>query len=181
MRKSRLAPAFILAVSVAISAPVAAQQAPRELYVQAEHADELDSPSARGKRMNRIYARQAVTVYEVRDGWARVTAPGYNPRWVEVRLLGPVRPAEQPPVRSSAIFSDPRIEQGSLPTRPGRGLDARGVEMVWRAARRALDEGCPNITDGDRSTSRPDIFWVTCSAGGEARNRHYTGAELTRR
>ena len=88
MHVLRLAPAFVLAALVAVFAPASAQQAPRDLYVQAEHADQFDRPSASGKKVNRIYARQAVTVYEVRHGWARVTAPAYTARWVEMRLLG---------------------------------------------------------------------------------------------
>ena len=50
--------------------------------------------------------------------------------------------------------------------------------MIWKAARRALDAGCRRIVMGDRSVSKPDTFYIMCD--GEARNRFYTGAELSR-
>jgi hypothetical protein len=168
--------ALVLAALLAHAAPAAAQT---DLFVQSEHADMFSQPSSRGPRVNRVYARQMITAYETRDGWARVTPPGTSPRWMEIRLLGPNRPAERPPVQSAAIFSDSRIVSGSLAVRPGDGLDVQDVEMLWRAARRALDTGCRKIVGGDKSVSRPNTFYISCD--GEPRNRFYTAAELSKR
>lgn len=173
---TRLMSAVGLAALLASTVPADAQT---DLFVQSERADMFSEPSSRGPRVNRVYARQRITVYETRNGWARVTPLEASPRWMEMRLLGPNRPAEQPAVQSTAIFSDPRIVSGALTVRPGSGLDAQDVEMLWRAARRALDTGCQKIINGDKSVNRPNTFFISCD--GEPRNRFYTTSELTRR
>ncbi|MGX9966046.1 hypothetical protein ACVFYP_22160 [Roseomonas sp. F4] len=152
-------------------------QAPRQMYVQTDAAEMMPGPAAT-TRVNRVYRQQAVTVFEVRNGWGRVTEPGYTQRWIEMRLLGPARPADMPVVQSPLIFSDARIESGAVATRPGGALSARDIEMLWRAARRALDTGCGKIINSDRSVSRRDTYYIACS--GEPRNRFYTVSQLTR-
>lgn len=171
---------FIIALvsAVHLSRPAIGQSPPVQLWAQAAEVPIMDRPSNSGVRKSRTYRRHAVTVYEVRDGWGRVTLPGHPPMWVEMRLLGPSRPAEHAEVQSAYIFADPRIEDGAIPTRPGSGNNAQDVEMLWRAARRALDQGCGKIIDADKSVSRANTYYIHCS--GERQNRFYTGAELAR-
>lgn len=176
MPRAILAACFAV-LGVVYSADVHAQ--PQNLFVQSEQADEMNLPSSNSQRMNRIYARTHVTVYEIQNGWGRVNpSTAVTPRWVEMRNLGPIQPAELPAISSPLIFSDPRIGRNAIRIRPGDGLSENDILMLWRAARQALNDGCTRIQDGDKSVSLPETYYIKCE--GDRRNRFYTASQLMR-
>jgi hypothetical protein len=63
-------PAIPLALLTAGAAPIGA---PKEMYVTANSVNERLCPRADCPSTNRIYRQQRVDVYEIKDGWARVS------------------------------------------------------------------------------------------------------------
>jgi hypothetical protein len=165
----------LMAMTVSVwltAAPAFAQTAPVVMYVQAYEAPEYSQPGGLGEKVNTVYRRQWIHVYQVQDGWARISPLGYSPTWIGLEKLGDRIPGEYPTVESSAIFSDPRIEQDALPIRPQDGLNTHDVVMIWHAARLALRNGCGGIDLGDAYVNKPDTYYVHCK--GELDNRFYT-------
>jgi hypothetical protein len=168
---------IVMTASVWLTAALAsAQTVPVVMYVQTDEAPEYSQPGGFGKEVTIGYRRGLIRVYQVQDGWARISPFGYSPMWIELKNLGDNIPDEYPAVRSSAIFSDPRIEQDALPIRRQDGLNAQDVVMIWRAARLALQNGCGDIDFGDAYVDKPNTYYVHCK--GEPDNRFYSATEL---
>jgi hypothetical protein len=157
--------------------PAIAQSMGDDLYIQTDEAGEYDRPSEDARKINTLYRRERVHVYSMQGTWARVSDLKFAPAWVDTKLLGPTAPPEKPLVESPAIFSDARIQNGALPLRPQWGLNVHDVEMIWRAARKALDSGCKEIDNGDSDPRVGDQYYVHCV--GEGANRFYSGLDLT--
>ena len=91
-----------------------ATEGPGWFYVTAESLKEWLGPSTSAAATNTIYKGQAVEVFEVKDGWARVSKyydgtvegqSGQVARWVSAQYLGKEKSA--PPV----VAADNQLEQ----------------------------------------------------------------------
>ncbi len=154
--------------------PAAPQQAVAEAdgapggaryYVIEDRVAERLAPEATATSTNHIYRGQAVQVYEVKDGWARVSpfyegrvegTSGQVARWVQSSSLR----AEPPPAPSElSIADDPRIV--GLTRSAGHGLDERDILILHAAARYFLETGvAKKVVDGDKSISRAGYYFL---------------------
>jgi hypothetical protein len=77
---------------------------PGEYYVTSNNLNVRLAPNKNGKVTNMLYKRQKVEVFEVKDGWARISRyydggveglSGDVARWVSSKYLSTNRPAEE--------------------------------------------------------------------------------------
>ncbi|MEX0605783.1 MAG: SH3 domain-containing protein [Marinobacter sp.] len=99
---------LIIAVLISIIAAPFAQaevESAGDYYVTADRLNVRLAPDASGKATNSLSQRQKVTVFEVKDGWARISRyydgsvealSGDVARWVFGKYLSTERPAEAP-------------------------------------------------------------------------------------
>lgn len=146
-----------------------------QVYVVADVAEERASPSASADILNRIYRGQVLTAYESVNGWARVTANGFQPRWVEERLLSTERPPAPEKFAIPEEYRDARIMPSAIPETAGNGLTEADVLLLWRGAKQMLVSGkCSRVDYADKSTSRAGTYFV--QEGN--RNVYFTAADL---
>ena len=142
---------------------------PGEYFVKVPMLEERLEPSMKGTSTNKIYLRQRVEVFEIKDGWARVsnfydgTAEGKTgkvARWVEAKGLSDKRPAE--PAQSS-VPNDPRIDKDAIPKVGQGGLSEKDVQILYKGALKLLNSGkCSKVELGDKSTSKPNTYYINC-------------------
>ena len=150
-------------------------------YVTARTLNVRLAPAANAKITNRLYRQNRVEVFEVRDGWARISRyyngrvegiSGNVARWVAANHLATQRPDDlkHPAVaRDSRISGIPKVGQG--------GLTRKDVQILHRGARHFLDSGrCNRIAYGDKSVSKPNTYYVNCGS----RNHFFTPSDLPR-
>lgn len=153
---------------------------PGTYYVSAPKTNEHLGPSAATIVTNTIYRQQRVDVFEVDDGWARVSkyydgevegVTGRVARWVLAEHLDRKQPGDlaQPKVRR-----DPRIE--GIPKVGENGLTEQDVRILYQGAEHFLQTGrCARVEFGDKSLSKKDTYYVYCGGPG---NIFFTRAEL---
>lgn len=122
-------------------------------------------PSENAEVANTIYRQQRVDVYEVHNGWARISefydgavegAVGDVARWIPASSLSDERPADLP---QPEISDDPRIS--GLPKVGEGGLAERDVQILHAAARYYLQMGkSEQVEYGDKSISRPGVYYL---------------------
>jgi hypothetical protein len=155
---------------------------PGAYFVKEAMVEERLAPAANAKSTNKIYVGQAVQVFEVRDGWARVSKfydgevegqSGRVARWVPAKALSvtkPAAPAQKKQKKDSRILNDaiPSVGQG--------GLTQKDVDILYRGATKYLDSGrCSRIEYADKSASKPNTYYVNC---GRPKNIFFTPADL---
>lgn len=123
------------------------------------------APSEHALATNTLDRQQSVEVFEVQDGWARVSqyydgsvegVPGQVARWVPTKSLAGERPKDLPQPK---ILDDPRVQY--LPNVGDGGLSRRDVEILHAAARYFLEIGKARVIEyGDKSTSREGVYYV---------------------
>lgn len=173
------------ALAVLLSCPlVAFAQAskPGWYFVKDATVHERLAPAPSGKSTNKIYVGQKVEVFEVSNGWARVSQyydgsvegqKGQVARWVPAKSLSMTKPA---PLPQKAQKDDPRIMKDAIPAVGQGGLTQKDVDILYRGARKFLSSGqCKHIEYADKSTSRPNTYYVNC--GGPS-NLFFTPADL---
>lgn len=145
-------------------------------WVVAAVTSENSSPG--GDQVNRIYRGQRLTIYEEQSGWVRTTADGYTPRWSRTRDLSTTEPPPAPEYAGPAQFRDPRIEIDAIPNPGENDLTKADVDILWKGAKLVLDsQDCGQVTMADKSVSKKNTYYVTCSSGG-AHNIFFTKAEV---
>jgi hypothetical protein len=159
-----------------------AADAPGVYYVTVGQTDERLAPSPSSQSTNRIYRQQKVDVFEVRDGWARVSkyydgsvegVSGEVARWVLAVHLGKQRPADLPQPK---VDRDPRIAESAIGKVGEDGLTEQDVRILYRGAQHFLDTGrCSRVEMADKSVSKPNTYYVNC---GEPQNIFFTAADL---
>jgi hypothetical protein len=154
---------------------------PGTYYVAEPVLEERLAPSSGGSSTNRIYLRQKVEVFELKDGWARISKyydgsaegkSGQIARWVRASGLSPSQPKEpdQP-----TLPSDPRIAKDAIARVGQGGLTAEDVQILHKGALKFLNSGqCSQIEYADKSTSKANTYYVNC--GGP--NLFFTPADL---
>ena len=137
------------------------------MWVKAEVATEHTSPG--GPVVNRIYYRQKLTIYEKRGAWYRTTQDGFSPRWTRASLLTDTQPPEKPDYAGPPEFADSRIAPDAIPNPGEDGLTRRDVDIIRKGAKMVLltRPGCGRIELGDKSVSKPNTYYVTCSGFGQ--------------
>lgn len=140
---------------------------PGSYYVTKPVSEVLLGPTSDSKLTNRLYRQQRVDVFEVRDGWARVSKyydgriegqPGQVARWISARHLSSNRP---PDLAQPALPRDPRIS--GLPSVGDGGLNRKDVLILYRGAMHFLKtKRCKRIEYGDKSVSRKNTYYVNC-------------------
>ena len=172
----------IVAIALAVPGGSFAQASkPRAYYVKEAALEERLAPSASGSVTNRIYRRQKVEVFEVKDGWARVSKyydgtvegkSGQVARWVLASGLSSLQPAELP---QPAAPSDPRIAKDALPKVGEHGLNEQDIQILYKGALKVLNSGkCSRVEYGDKSTSKANTYYVNC--GGP--NLFFTSGDM---
>lgn len=178
MRHLVLASALCLLAS---SAAFATATGSGSYYVTARTLNVRLAPIGNAKITNRLYHQNRVDVFEVRNGWARISKhydgrveglSGNVARWVAANHLSTQRPGDlaQPTLpRDSRIAGIPKAGQG--------GLTQKDVQLLHRGAKHFLDSGrCKRIAYGDKSVSKPNTYYVNCGS----RNHFFTPSDLPR-
>jgi hypothetical protein len=157
-----------LLLLVSISAQAQATK-PGIYFVREAPLDERLAPSTTAPVTNRIYRRQKVDVFEVKDGWARVSKfydgsvegqIGRVARWVPAAGLSATKPAE---MIQPSLPSDARIDKDAFPKVGESGLTEQDVRLLHRGAIKLLNSGkCSRVEYGDKSTSKPNTYYVNC-------------------
>ena len=156
-----------LAVVLMIVATTAYAESPNTeaFYVTAASLNVRLAPDADGKLTNKLYLREKVDVFEVKDGWARISeyydgavegVEGKVARWVSAQYLSTTQPPapDQPKVKR-----DPRIQ--GIPEVGEYGATKRDVEILYAAAHYYLKTGkCKRIEYGDKSASKPNTYYL---------------------
>jgi hypothetical protein len=164
---TRIVPLVVaLLLTLIPHAAIAEATKPGVFYVTATSLNERLAPNSSAHVTNKLYRQQRVEVFEVRDGWARVSpyydgsvegVAGKVARWVGAAYLAPKRPEDLPQAK---IGTDPRIE---LPSVGDYGLTATDVKILNRAAHHYLKSGrCKRVEWGDKSTSRAGTYYINC-------------------
>jgi SH3 domain-containing protein len=149
-------------------------------YVTADRLNVRLAPNASGKATNSLFQRQKVTVFEVKDGWARISryydgsvegVSGDVARWVSGKYLSSKRPAE----------SDKTDENSPIAVAIKSSDDFskyRGVFVT--ASEQLIKSGTCNLGDFQemggwwRSTSsKPEPVYFTYCGGMTKSNRVY--------
>ncbi len=95
---------IILVVFFTASTSYAAATSPGNYYVTSEKLNVRLAANKKGKTTNTLYKRQKVEVFEVKDGWARISryyggavegASGSVARWVFAKYLSTTPPTEE--------------------------------------------------------------------------------------
>lgn len=143
-----------------------------EFWVCVPEIYEWNSPG--GEPVNRVYRGQKLVVYEQHAGWGRVTADGFDARWVRMNALG--RTAFEGDFASvPREWLHPSIR--SLPARAADGLSLEDVQILWAGANMIL-ETYPGsmVVEGDRSTTRVDTYFVILDP--RLRKYHFKRADV---
>jgi hypothetical protein len=158
----------------------ATAEGPGTYYVSAPKTNEHLGPSAATIVTNTIYRQQRVDVFEVRDGWARVSkfydgavegVSGRVARWVLAEHLDRKSPADLPQPK---LGNDPRIQ--GLPKVGENGLTERDVRVLYSGARHFLKTGkCSRVEFGDKSLGRENTYYINC---GGPQNLFFTPADV---
>lgn len=165
-----------------VSGPVFAQATqPGVYFVKEKFLEERLAPQANASITNKIYLQQKVDVFEIKNGFARVSKyydgevegkQGQVARWVLTAGLSSTRPAlpAQPKFRD-----DDRIQKGAIPAVGEGGLNKKDVEILHAAANKYLKSGkCSKVVMADKSVNKPNTFYLNC--GGP--NLFFTPSEL---
>lgn len=154
---------------------------PGKYYVKEASLEEHLAPKNVGKVTNRIYRQQVVDVFEVKNGWARVSkyydgqiegVPGQVARWVRVSGLSPNRPQD---LKQPEHLSDPRIAKDAIPKVGEGGLTKKDVQILYKGALKFLGSGqCAHVESGDKSVNRANTYYINC--GGA--NIFFTPSDL---
>jgi hypothetical protein len=148
----------IVIVALLASAGVAAAET---AFVKSEVANVRSGPSGEFPIENRIYVGQTVTIYERRNGWARISADGYSERWISLSLLGNSKPDTG---KGFVLPSElARADLDALSEKPFDNLDGDDVVALRRFGAHVLDtRKCAEIIDGDESVNRVGEIYVLC-------------------
>ncbi|MFO0857590.1 MAG: hypothetical protein U0640_09580 [Phycisphaerales bacterium] len=151
---------------------------PETYFIASKVEEERLAPSLNGSVTNRIYRGQAVVVYEVRPGWARISqgypvdsemadkvafasgtvevTDGKVARWVRSTSLSKVKPDLEQKI---VLPADARIKE--LPNVGDHGLRERDVLILHAAARYFLDTNKLSRVDwGDKSVTKPGMYYL---------------------
>ena len=169
------------ALSVYAGAVTAEVTGPGIYFVTVTVLEERLEPDPDGSITNRIYTGQKVDVFELKNGWARVSPfydgevegkSGQVARWVLASGLSGSRPPDKPQPK---IARDPRIAKDAFPKVGEYGLDATDVAVLNKGAVKLLNSGkCSKVDAGDKSISKKNTYYVTC--GG--RNVFFTPEDI---
>ena len=175
--------AVYLSFALAVYAGAVTAQAtgPGVYFVTVKVLEERLEPDLDGSITNRIYTGQKVDVFELKNGWARVSPfydgevegkSGQVARWVLATGLSVNRLPDKPQPK---IVRDPRIAKDAFPKVGEYGLDATDVAVLNKGAMNLLNSGkCSKVDAGDKSISKKNTYYVTC--GG--RNVFFTPADV---
>jgi len=154
---------------------------PGSHYVKESVLEERLAPSNSSNVTNRIYRSQKVEVFEIKNGWARVSKyydgavegkSGQVARWVLASGLSTNQPAE---LKQPSLPADPRIAKDALPKVGQSGLTEQDVQVLHKGALKYLNSGkCSRVEYGDKSTSKANTYYINC--GGP--NIFFTPADV---
>lgn len=173
---------FLFCATLFASSTVQAQATQSGGYfVKDKVLEERLGPQATASVTNKIYLQQKVEVYEIKNGFARVSKyydgdvegkQGQVARWVLAAGLSSTKPAlpAQPKFQD-----DSRIEKDAIPVVGEGGLNKKDVEILHKAANKYLNSGkCSKVVMADKSVSKPNTYYINC--GGP--NLFFTPGEL---
>lgn len=129
-------------------------------------------PKNSAKITNKLYKSQKVSVYQMSEGWARISEyydgdvegiSGKVARWVEIRGLSKLKPN----TNSNIIMStNSRISKDAIPAVGENGLTEDDVQIITKGALKYLNNGiCDKIEYGDKSINKKNTYYINC--GGQ--------------
>lgn len=141
---------------------------PGVYYVTADTLNVRLAPKPDGSITNKLYRQQKLEVFEVKGGWARVSkyydgaregVSGDVARWVSAKYLSKSRPEDKK--QPSDLPNDPRIS--GIPEVGQFGATETDVRILHTAAKHFLETNkCDKIEYGDKSTSKPNTYYLNC-------------------
>jgi hypothetical protein len=149
-------------------------------YYVSEEVQQRRAPSPIASVSNVLYRQQRVDVYEVRDGWARISkyyngqldgSDGQIAAWIPADKLSDKR---LPDLKQPPIAQDPRIE--GIGKAGEEGLSYRDVEVLTAAAHYYLEIGrATKIEWGDADVDHPGRYYLNF---GEPRNHFFEPRDI---
>jgi hypothetical protein len=110
-----------------------------------------------GSVVGKLEDGEIVEVYEIDDGWARLSRDGEKPRWVSANYLLPTKAPEAP------SGTDPRIASAAIPEPGQYGLSESDVEMLRAGAIQLLDDGrCQKVVYTAKSLTKENTYFFNC-------------------
>ena len=156
-----------------------------ERYVAASALNVRLCPATSCPVTNKIYRGDRVDVYELKDGWARISKfydaaverlefPSLTgdrvARWVSMEYLSKSKPSERRKAELDPSLMDPRIKYA--PDVGDYGLTLREVTAIRKYALKLLDAGvCSAIVNSDKSVNKAGLYYVQCE--GESQSRYF--------
>jgi hypothetical protein len=151
-------------------------------YVMEDVLEERLAPRSKGIVTNRIYRGQKVEVFELKNGWARVSRyydgsvegqSGQVARWVLAAALSTKQPDER---KQPDVPNDPRIAKDAFPKAGQGGLTEQDIRILYKGAMKNLNSGkCVRVEYGDKSTSKANTYYINC---GGLKTIFFTSAEV---
>jgi hypothetical protein len=155
---------------------------PGSYYVTADSLNVRLAPYSKAKITNKLYRQQKLNVFEVKGKWARISkyysgvkerVSGEVARWVSVKYLSNSFPKDK---NQPNMANDPRIN--GIPKVGEYGATEKDVEILYTAARHFLEsKKCKKIEYGDKSTSKPNTYYLNC---GGAKNHFFKLSDIPR-
>jgi hypothetical protein len=165
----------------ALSSPALAAE---KFFVSSISADERLCPAEDCPSTNKVYRGQQVDVFEVNNGWARVSkfydsaverdefpqiTDAKVARWISAELLSGSKPQPVPTPAFDSRLMDARIQ--GMPDIGDGGLTEADIAKIREKAAELLESGqCQEIDMGDKSISGRG-YYVHCA--DEPRNRFF--------
>lgn len=144
-----------LALLLLVMAPGPAALA-EAFKVDASTLNVRDAPK-NGRVVGKLDNGEVVEVYEIADGWARLSRDGEKPRWVSVNYLLPTKAPEAPSQQ------DPRIASAAIPEPGQYGLSEDDVEMLRAGAAQLLGDGrCQKVVYTAKSLTKENTYFFNC-------------------
>lgn len=153
---------LLLAAVIIVGLGVGAANAQTTAYVKSEVANERSGPGTQYPVQNKVYVGQQVTIYERQNGWARVTAPQYTPRWISESLLSTTKPNV---VKGFTLPPElKRADLAGLAAEPETNLNGDDVIALRRFGAHLLDtKQCRSIEYGDESVNNASQIYIMCN------------------
>ena len=140
---------------------------PGYYYVTADSLNVRLAPDSKAKITNKLYRQQKLNVFEVKGEWARISkyysgikerVTGEVARWVSAQYLSNSLPKDK---NQPNLANDPRIN--GIPKVGQYGATEKDVEILYAAAKHFLEsKKCKKIEYGDKSTSKPNTYYLNC-------------------
>ncbi len=184
---------YILAILITFSiipATYAGAISPGDYYVSPAKLNVRLAANKTGKIINKIYKKQKVEVFEVKDDWARISSyydgtdegvPGNVARWVAAEYLSSIIPLPVTVKKVNAVEVKKENSNSSVAKAIKLSDDFSKYQNVFvSASEKLIDKGDCKLADFKKLggwwkslNHKPDPVYVTYCGGGTKTHRIY--------